>query len=107
MPVQAGAQSLLVQEVCNETDTASKDEQPVEDTHAQVVLCFFGRKGTAVAEQIDETDSNAAVNVENQIVFLGGGDGFHGDGVVKEFVGGEVLDHEFFDELNAEIGVGA
>jgi hypothetical protein len=106
MPVQAGSQSLLIQEVCNKTDTASKDEQTVQDAHAQVVFCFFGREGTAVAEQIYETDSNTAVNVENQVVFLRCCDGFDGDGVFKEFVGGEVLEYEVFDEFNTEVGVG-
>src|SRR3954452_19718841 len=41
MPVQTGTQSLLIQEVCNQTDTAAKHEQTVEDTHAQVLLCLF------------------------------------------------------------------
>ena len=107
MPVQAGAQSLLIQEMCNQTDTASEDEQTVQDAHAQVVFCLFGREGATVAQQIHEADSHTAVDVQDQVVFLRGCDGLDGDGVVKQFVGGEVLDDEFFDELNAEIGVGA
>jgi hypothetical protein len=93
--------------MCNQTDTASEDEQTVENTHAQVVFRLFWREGAAVAEQINEADSNTAIDVKDQVVFLGSCDGFDGDGVVKEFVGGEVLDNEFFDELNAEIRVGA
>ena len=107
MSVQAGAQSLLIQEMCNQTDTASQDEQTVQNTHAEIVLCLFGREGAAVAQQVDEADSNAAVDVQDQVVFLGSGDGLDGDGVIKKLVGGEVFDNKFFDELNTEIGVGA
>jgi hypothetical protein len=107
MPVQAGAQSLLVQEMRDQTDTASEHEQTVEHTHAQVVLCLFGREGTAVAQQVDEADGDAAVDVEDQVVFLGGCNCLDGDSVVEELVRGEVLDNEFLDELNAEIWVGA
>jgi len=70
MSVQAGAQSLLVQEMCNQTDTAAEDEETVEDTHAEVVFRLFRRESTAVAEQIDEADGDTAVDVEDQIVFL-------------------------------------
>jgi hypothetical protein len=106
MPIQAGAQSLLIQEVRNQTDATSKDEQTVEDTHAEVVLCLLGRESATVTQQIDEADGDTAIDIEDQVIFLGGCDGFDGDGVVKELVGGEVLDNEFFDELNAEIRVG-
>jgi hypothetical protein len=107
MPVQAGTQSLLIQEVCNQTDTTAKHEQTVQNTHAQVVLCLFWREGAAVAEQVNKADGDATVNIEDQVVFLGGCNGLDGDGVVKKFVGGEVLDDEFFDELDTQIRVGA
>jgi hypothetical protein len=103
--VQSSPQSLLVQEMGNQTDRSSEHEQTVKDTHLEVVLCLFRGEGAAVAEEVDEADGDAAVDVEDEVVLLGGGDGLDGEGVVEEFGGGEVLLDEFFDELDAEIGV--
>jgi hypothetical protein len=93
--------------VCNQTDTAAKHEQAVQDAHAQVVFCLFWREGAAVAEEVNKADGDATVHIEDQIVFLGGSNGLDGDGVVEKFVGGEVLDDEFLDELDTQIRVGA
>jgi hypothetical protein len=106
MAVKTGAQSLLVEVVSNQTDAAAEDEKTVEDTHVEVVLGLLGGEGAAVAEQVDEAHSNTAIHVEDQVVFLGGGDGFDSDGIVEEFMGGEVLHDELFDELDPEIGIG-
>ena len=105
MTVKTSAQSLLVEEVGNQTNGATEDEQTVEDTHLEVVLCLFRGESAAVAEEIDEADGDAAVDVEDEVVLLGGGDGLDGEGVVEEFCRGEVLLDEFLDELDAEIGV--
>jgi hypothetical protein len=106
MAVKTGAQSLLVEVVSNQTDAAAEDEKTVEDTHVEVVLGLLGGEGAAVAEQVDEAHRNTAIHVEDQVVFLGGGDGFDSDGIVEEFMGGEVLHDELFDELDPEIGIG-
>lgn len=91
----------------NQADAATEDEETIENTHAEIILSFFSGKGTAIAEEIDKADGDAAVDVEDQIVLFGSGDGLNGDGIVEEFVGSEVLHDEFFDQLHAEIGVGA
>src|SRR5271170_366515 len=82
MSVQAGTQSLLIQEVGNQTDTTSEYEETVENAHLEVVLGFFGRESTTVAEEINKADSNTAVDVEDQVVLLAGGDSLNRDGVV-------------------------
>ena len=105
MPVQTSAQSLLVQEMGNETDRATEYEQTVEHTHLEVVFRLFRTEGAAVPEQVDEADGDAAVDVEDQVVLLGGSDGLDGDGVVEELGVGEVGLAELLDEGNAEIGV--
>jgi hypothetical protein len=96
----------LIQKVCNQTDTTAKHEQAVQNAHAQVVFCLFWREGAAVAEEVNKADSDATVDIEDQIVFLGGSNGLDSDGVVKKFVGREVLDDEFLDELDTQIRVG-
>merc|ERR1712000_156809 len=103
--VQASAQALLVKEVGNETDRASEDEETVQDTHAEVVLSLLGREGAAVAEQVNEADSNTTIDVENKVVLLGGGDGLDSKGVVEELVAGEVGKNVLLDQLNTEIRV--
>ena len=103
--VETGAQSLLVEEVGNQTDGATKDEQTVEHTHLKVVLSLFGGEGTAVAEKVDEADGDGTVDVEDKVVLLAGGDGLDGNGVVEELGGGEVGLAELFDERDTKIGV--
>jgi len=103
--VETSAQSLLVEEVGNQTNRSSKHEQTVEHTHLEVVLCLFRGEGAAVAEEVDEADGDAAVDVEDEVVLLGGGNSLDSEGVIEEFCRGEVLLDEFLDELDAKIGV--
>lgn len=105
MTVETSAQTLLIQEMGNKTDGAAKNEQTVENTHAKVVFGLFRREGTAVAEEVNEADSNAAINVEDQVVLLGSGDGLNGNGVVEQLVRSKVLLNELLDKLDTEIGV--
>lgn len=105
MPVKTSAQSLLVQEVGNETNRATEHEETVEHTHLEVVFRLFRAEGAAVPEQVDKADGDTAVDVENQVVLLGGGDSFDGDGVVEELGAGEVGLAELLDEGNAEVRV--
>lgn len=103
--VQASAQSLLVEVVSNKTNATSENEETVQDTHSEVVLGFFGGESTGIAEQVDEANSNTSVNVEDEVVLLGGCDGLDSNGVVEELVGGEVLGDVLLDQLDTEIGV--
>lgn len=105
MPVEASPQPLLVQEVGNQTDTATEHEQTVQHTHLEVVLSLFWGESAAVAHEIDEADGDAAIDVENEVVLLGGCDGLDGLGIVEEVGLREVLVDEFLDEGDTEIGV--
>lgn len=105
MAVETSAQALLVEVVGNETDGAAEHEQTVEDTHAHVVLALLRGEGTAVAEKVNEADSDTAVDVEDQVVLLRGGDGLNGNSVVEQLGAGEVLLDELLDELDTEIRV--
>lgn len=103
--VQTGAQTLLVEEVCNKTDTPSENEETVENAHAKVVLGLLSGESAAVPHQVNEADSNATVNVEDEVVLLGSGDGLDGKSVVEEGGVGEVGVGEFLNEGDTEIGV--
>lgn len=105
MPVEPSPETLLVQEVSNQADTPTQHEETVEHTHLEVVLGLLGAEGAAVAEQVDEADGNATVDVEDKVVLLGGCDRLDGDGVVEEGGAGEVCLAEFLHERNAKIGV--
>jgi len=107
MAVETSPKPLLVEEVSNETNAATKNEETVKDTHLEVVLSFFVSESTAVAEQIDKANSDAAVDVEDQVVLLGGGDLLNGQCVVEQLERGEVLLDVVLDQLHTEIGVGA
>lgn len=103
--VETSAQSLLVEEVGNETDGATKDEKTVEHTHLEVVLSLLSGESAAVAHEVNEADGDGTVDVEDEVVLLAGGDGLDGDGVVEELGGGEVGLAELLDERDTEIGV--
>jgi hypothetical protein len=105
MPVQTSAESLLIEEVGNETDRTTEHEETVQDTHLEVVLGFLVREGPGIAEEIDETDGHASIDVEDEVILLGRGDGFHGDGVIEQLGGREVLLAVFLDEGDAQIGI--
>jgi hypothetical protein len=105
MPVETSPQPLLVEEVGNQTDRATKHEQTVEDTHLQVVLSLLSGESTTVADEVNEADSNASVDVENEVVLLGRCDALDSQGVVEQLCAGEVLLNVLLDELDTEIGV--
>ena len=105
MTVETSAQTLLVEEMGNKTNAAAQDEETVQDTHLEVVLSLLGGEGTAVAEEIDEADGNAAIDVEDQVVLLGGGDSLDSQGVVEHFVAREIGQDVLLNQLDTEIGV--
>lgn len=105
MAIQTSAQSLLVKVMSNQTDAAAEDEKTVENAHAQVILSLLRRKGTAVAQKVDKADGDTTINVENEVVFLGGGDRLDSNRIVEELVRSEILGDKFLDEFDAQIGV--
>jgi len=105
MSVKTSAQALLVQEMCNQTDATAQDKQTIENTHAQVVFGLLGRERSATSDQVDEADCNAAINVEDQVVFLAGCDRLHGLGVVEQRRAREVLVHKLLHERHTKIRI--
>lgn len=105
MSVQTRAETLLVEVVGNQTNATAQDEQTIEHTHAHVVLDLFGGEGSAVAQQIHKADCYTSVNVQDQVVLLGRGDGLDGNGVVQQLGVGEVLLGEFLDQLDTKVRV--
>lgn len=89
----------------NQTNAAAKHEETVEDTHAEVVLGLLGRKGTAVAHEVDKAHGNAAVDVEDEVVLLGRRHRLNGEGIVEQLGAREVLLDKLLDELDTKIGV--
>lgn len=105
MSVQTSPQALLVEIMCNQTDASPKNEQTVEDTHAEVVFCLFGAKGAAIAQEVHKADGNTAVHVEDEVVFLGRSDGLNSDGVVKHLATRKALVNKFLNKFDTEIWV--
>lgn len=105
MPIQAGPETLLIQIMRNQANASTKNEQPIEHTHAHIVFGLLRAKGTTVAHEVNEANSDSAVNVKNEIVLLTGSDGFDGDRVIEHFAAWKALLDEFFDKLNTKIGV--
>ena len=105
MPIQASTETFLIQVMGNKTNASAQHEKTVQHAHVEVIFGFFGAEGTAVAHKIDKAHSYTTVDVQDQVVFLAGSDGFDGDSVIKHLAAWEALLDEFFDELNTEIRV--
>jgi len=105
MSVETSAESLLVEEMGNETNAATKDEKTVEDTHLKVVLGLLGGESATVAEQVDEANGDTSINVQDQVVLLAGGDGLDGLGVVEKGSVWEVLMNVLLDERYTQVRV--
>ena len=105
MAVQRRAETLLVEMVADEADAAPEDEEAVESSNADVLVCLVSAKGAAVTQEIDEADSNAAIDVENEGILLGGGDLLDGKSIVEQRAAGEILANVVLDELDTQIGV--
>ena len=105
MTVQRCPQPLLVEVVSNESDAPAEDEQAVEGTDPDVLVGLFGCEGAGVTEEVDEADSNASIDVEDERVLLRRRDLLDRERVVEQAVAGEVLAHVLLHELDTEIGV--
>jgi hypothetical protein len=103
--VQTGTQALLVEEMRNKTDRSTQDEKTVEDTHLKVVFGLLGAECAGVAEKVDKADSDAAVNIKNEVVLFASRNGLNSEGVVEQFGGGEIGKTVLLDKRDTEIGV--
>lgn len=54
--------------VTNEPNTTSEDEKTIERPNFGVFVSFFGRECTAVPQEVNEAYSDAAVNVQDQLM---------------------------------------
>lgn len=104
MSVQTSPQPLLIEIMGNQTNGTTENEEAVENTHLpimsagllyellesinypHIVFSLLGRESTTVSNQVNEADSNTSIDVEDQVIFLAGGDGLDGKGVVQKLV---------------------
>lgn len=105
MPIQASAKTLLIQVMSNQTDTSAQHEKTIQNTHVEIIFGLFSAECAAVAHQVDEADSDTAVDVEDQIILLARGDCLNSDSVIQHLAAWEALLDEFLDELDTEIGI--
>lgn len=89
----------------NKTNGTTQNKETVKDTHLQVVFSFLCAESAAVAQKINEADSNTTVNVENKIVLFGSCDGLDSNGVIEKLARREVGVDKLLDELNTEIRI--
>ena len=73
--------------------------------YLDVLIGLVGGEGAAVAEQVDEADGDAAVNVEDQVVLLRGCHRLDSERVVEQAVAREVLAHILLHKLHTQIRV--
>ena len=53
--------------VANESNAPSKHKQPIQRSNLDVLLGFFRRKCTRVPEEIDKTDGNATIDIQDEL----------------------------------------
>lgn len=105
MSVETSTQSLLIEIVSNQTNATTENEQAIENTNPEVVLDLFTGKCTAGPHEINEANSNATIDVQNQVVLLRCCHRLNGNGVIEETGTGEILLCVFLDQLDTKIGV--
>ena len=76
-----------------------------QKTYLDVLVSLLGGERAAVAEQVDEADGDAAIDVEDERVLLRRGDLLDSERVVEQAVAREVLAHVLLHEFDTEIGV--
>ena len=103
--VQSLLESVLVEEVTDETDAASEHEQTVERSHLDVLLCLLERESSARSQQVDEAYADASVDIEDEVGLLLGGELLHAQSEVEHLGRREVLLGELLDDHNANVGV--
>ena len=67
MAVERCTQALLVEVVADETDGATEDEEAVQGADLDVLVRLLGRECAGVAQQVDEADGDAAIDVEDEL----------------------------------------
>lgn len=67
MAVQRRTEAFLIEVVADETDRAAENEQAVQRADLDVFIRFLGGKCARVTQEIDETDGNTPVNVEDEL----------------------------------------
>ena len=65
--VQRCTQALLVEVVADEANGATEDEEAVQGADLDVLVRLLGREGAGVAQQVDEADGDAAIDVEDEL----------------------------------------
>lgn len=65
--VQGSLQPLLVKMMTDETDATTENEETVECTDLDVLLSFIRIESAAIAEQVDEADRNATIDVKDEL----------------------------------------
>jgi hypothetical protein len=76
MAIQRLLQTLLINKMTNETDGAAENEKPVQASELQELLHFFIRESAARTNHVHEAGGDSAVNIQNQVSFLCGGEHF-------------------------------
>ena len=89
----------------DKTNAAAQHEQAIQHTHLEVILCLLCAESAAASQQVNKTDGDAAIDIEDQVIFLRRCDGLDGKRVIEEFGGGELLFDIVLHEFDAEIGV--
>lgn len=105
MSVQTSAQSLLIQEMGDETNASTKHKETVEYAHLEVIFSLLSAKGSTVAKQIDKADSDTAINVQDQVILLRCSDCLNCNGIVEQLCRWELCLAIFLDESDSKIWV--
>jgi hypothetical protein len=103
--VQRRAQALLVEVVTNETNRTTEDEQAIQSSNLDVLVRLFARERAGVAQEIDEANRNASINIEDKCVLLGCRHLFDRERVVEQRMAREVLQDILLHKLDSQIGV--
>ena len=90
MAVEPGAESLLIQDMTYQADAAAQSKEAVQISQAHHLIDLLFAEGAAGTHQVYEQNTDAPVDIQYQVTFLGGGELFYLQGIVQKLGRGEV-----------------
>merc|ERR1712224_932762 len=106
MAIKRLLEAVLIKVVPNETNRTSHNKEPIEAATCDDFVRFWSAPCSTATNHVNENNSNAPINVENEVRFLLCRELLHRKGVVQDRVVGKVLLSELLDDFNTLIGIG-
>jgi len=106
MAVERLLEAVLIKVVANETTRPTKDKETIEAATFDDFIRFRLAPCSTATNHVDKDNSDATINIENEVRFLLRRELLDSKGIIQNSVVREVILGELLDDFNALIWVG-